>query len=173
MSSQEVAIARSHISVWKAIANSEFENTLVLEDDVYFSTHFAKFMDAAWTELTSPPSPIGNCDLLYLSYLEARGRAPKVLLSKHLFRPISGLWHLSGYVLSKSGARKLLGRLPVRGPVDLWINHQFATMKVFATCRPIIHQSTSLGSDNSYSVIPKLFGWGRFRSIRPRVLRRA
>jgi GR25 family glycosyltransferase involved in LPS biosynthesis len=160
MSPQEVAVARSHISVWKAIANGEFENTLVLEDDVYFSPHFAKLMDAAWTELTSQSSPPENFDLLYLSYREARGRAPKVLLSKHLFRPISGLWYLSGYVLSKSGARKLLGRLPVRGPIDLWMNHQFATMEVFATCRPIIHQSTSLGSDNSYSVIPELLRLG-------------
>jgi GR25 family glycosyltransferase involved in LPS biosynthesis len=160
MSPEEIAVAGSHIAVWRAIADGKAEYALVLEDDIYFSPSFAKCIDPAWDELTGPSSPLINFDFLYLSYLEAKGRAPKVLWSRHLFRPISGLWYLSGYVLSKSGARKLLSRLPVRGPVDLWMNQQFTGMEVFATCRPIIHQNASLGSDNWYSVVPELLRLG-------------
>jgi hypothetical protein len=40
------------------------------------------------------------------------------------------------------------------------MNHQFAGMEVFATCRPIIHQNVSLGSDNSHSVVPELLRLG-------------
>ena len=36
MSQQEAAVARSHIAVWKLIAESSVPYTLVLEDDVYF-----------------------------------------------------------------------------------------------------------------------------------------
>ena len=95
-------------------------------------------------------------DVLYLSYREVRHGAPKQLISKSVFRPYRGLWQLSGYVLSKEGAKALLGHLPCRGPVDLWINHKFQEMDVRALCRSIINQRHDLNSTNSYSILPAL-----------------
>src|SRR5207248_7669100 len=51
------------------------------------------------------PSP--EFDILYLSYQEVRTRARKSDISDFVFRLYCGLWHLSGYVLTKKGAEKL------------------------------------------------------------------
>src|SRR5258705_261276 len=72
-------------------------------------------------------------DILYLSYENVRTKIEKQEESDLLFKPLRGLWQLSGYILSKKGAQKLLKLLPVRGPVDLWINHQFDKLNVFAS----------------------------------------
>lgn|GEM_PF-302813 len=155
MSRQEVAVARSHIAVWKLIAGGSPLYTLVLEDDVYFRRDFAKAFDRAWAELEHHGGAPAF-DLLYLSYEEARTGADMAPASDELLRPSRGLWQLSGYVLSKRGAQRLLNLLPVRGPVDLWINHQFEKLDVFATRRSIIQQRLDYPSSNSYSVLPIL-----------------
>ena len=133
MTRQEVAVALSHIEVWKRIASGEHTYTLVLEDDVYFHRNFARVTDHAWTDLRDSRGPSHLFDIFYLSYKEAKTKAQKYDISDFLFIPFRGLWHLSGYVLSKNGAHNLLSLLPVRGPVDLWINHQFDKLDVFAT----------------------------------------
>ncbi|MDP9314340.1 MAG: family 16 glycosylhydrolase [Chloroflexota bacterium] len=156
MSEPEIAVALSHISVWRRIAASEHAYALVLEDDVWFRQSFARHLDQAWGEMTPMAFPAERFDLLYLSYTEVRGGAPKTFVSPNVFRPIRGLWCLSGYVLSRKGAEKLLELLPCRGPVDLWINQQFAMLNVRATKRPIISQRSDGSSTNSYSVLPSL-----------------
>ncbi len=156
MTRQEVAVALSHIAVWKLVAASDRLYTLVLEDDVYFRRGFPRALDRAWTELMHAYGQSDAFDVLYLSYKEARAKATKHQVSDVLFRPLRGLWYLSGYVLSKKGAQKLLDLLPVHGPVDLWINHQFDKLDVFATHRSIIDQRLDCRSDNSYSILPVL-----------------
>lgn len=97
-----------------------------------------------------------HIDILYLSYKEVKHGAQKTFLSRNVFRPVRGLWYLSGYVLSRAGAAKLLTLLPCRGPVDLWINHQFKALDVRATTRSIISQRRDGDSTNSYSILPAL-----------------
>ena len=156
MTPQEVAVALSHIEVWKLVAEGDPRHTLVLEDDVYFRRGFACILDAVWTELIQLTEQGAVADIVYLSYEEAVEEIPKRPFSELLFRPSTGLWQLSGYVLSRSGAQKLLGLLPVRGPVDLWLNHQFRKLDVLATRSPLILQRPDLPSTNSYSVLPIL-----------------
>ena len=156
MTPQEVAVALSHIEVWRLIAEGDPHYTLVLEDDVYFRRGFARILDDAWTELIQRTGRGAVADMVYLSYEEAGEEVARRPFSELLFRPVTGLWQLSGYVLSRSGAQKLLGLLPVRGPVDLWLNHQFRKLDVFATRSPIIVQRPDLPSSNSYSILPIL-----------------
>lgn len=156
MTPPEIAVALSHIAIWKEIASDENEYSLILEDDVYFHREFAQTIDRVWTELNPHGDASGAFDMLYLSYEEARTKAEKRASFDHFFRPRRGLWHLSGYILSKKGAQKLLQLLPVRGPVDLWINHQFDKIDVIATSRSIISQRPDYRSDNSYSILPVL-----------------
>lgn len=155
MSRAEIAVARSHIEIWRRIALGTEEYALILEDDVWFHPSFGRYIDEAWKELTNR-SGNDEIDVLYVSYVEATHGAPKHLLSQHVFVPERGLWHLSGYILSRYGARKLLDLLPCRGPVDLWINHQFNKLNVFATRRAIVRQRRDTLSSNSYSVLPAL-----------------
>ncbi len=156
MSRPEVAIALSHIKVWRKIAAGDQSYCLVLEDDIWFRPGFGHHLDQAWTEIGVGIDGGVSFDILYLSYEEARHGAPKTFLSSSVFRPIRGLWHLAGYVLSRKGALKLLNLLPCCGPVELWINHQFGALDVRATRRSIIAQRRDGGSTNSYSVLPAL-----------------
>ena len=172
MTPQEVAVALSHVEVWKLIAESDRLYTLVLEDDVYFRRGFTRILDDTWAELMQRSGQVAAVDMVYLSYEEADEEVPKKPFSILLFRPVTGLWQLSGYVLSRSGAQKLLGLLPVRGPVDLWLNHQFNELDVFATRRPIIVQRPDLPSTNSYSVLPVLSEVGVLTREKPLLVTR-
>ncbi len=164
MSRPEIAIARSHIGVWRQVATSNHEYVLVLEDDVWFRYGFAAYLDKAWGEIEAEGDRITTFDILYLSYAEVKHGTPKTFLSSNVFRPVRGLWHLSGYVISRKGAEKLLGLLPCRGPVDLWINHQFGVLDVRATRLSIISQRRDITSTNSYSILPALTKIGAITS---------
>ncbi|MBX3318983.1 MAG: family 16 glycosylhydrolase [Nitrospira sp.] len=164
MSRPEVAVARSHIDIWRQVASSKYGHVLILEDDVWFKSDFALHLDQAWSEIKTEEERTSNFDILYLSYAEVKNGAPKTFLSDNVFRPVRGLWHLSGYVLSRVGARKLLRLLPCRGPVDLWINHQFDVLDVRATRRSIIVQRRDARSTNSYSILPALTKIGAITS---------
>lgn len=156
MSDAEIAVAQSHIDVWKRIAKSKAKYALVLEDDVWFEQGFGSFVDTAWEEMRGRDGTDPDFDVLYLSFKEVKHGAPKTALSRSVFRPERGLWYLSGYVLSKRGAQRLLARLPCRGPVDLWINQQFPVTDVRALRRSVIPQRIDLLSTNSYSILPVL-----------------
>jgi GR25 family glycosyltransferase involved in LPS biosynthesis len=156
MSWQEIAVARSHIGVWRQIATGEDGYALVLEDDAWFKLGFCRYVDRAWRELAPDRDGAAPFDLLYLSYKEVMGGAQKSLRSASVFLPARGLWYLSGYVLSREGARKLIRLLPCQGPVDLWMNHQFDALEVRATRQSLIGQRSDLGSANSYSILPAL-----------------
>ncbi len=164
MSRPEIAVAQSHINVWKKIATGNNEQVLILEDDTWFHSSFAKQMDQAWTEIVEENNVKDEFDVLYVSYLEVKHGAPKSFLSNNLFRPVRGLWHMSGYVLSRKGAEKLLRLLPCRGPIDLWINHHFEDLDVFATKNSLISQRRDITSSNSYSILPALTKIGAINS---------
>lgn len=156
MSRAECAVARSHINIWEQVAAGDREHVLILEDDVWFHSRFAKDMDEVWKDLSSINDINTSFDVLYLSYFEVKNGAPKTIISNNLFRPVRGLWHLSGYVLSREGAKKLIRLLPSRGPIDLWINHQFKELNVFASKKSLISQRRDIKSSNSYSILPAL-----------------
>ncbi|HYL99864.1 MAG TPA: glycosyltransferase family 25 protein [Blastocatellia bacterium] len=156
MTQTEIAVACSHIGIWKTVAQSSASYALVVEDDVWVERTFGRILDQAWREMEGASRSGPRFDVLYVSYKEARHGAPKELLSRNVFRPERGLWYLSGYVLSKKGAQELLDFLPCRGPIDLWINHKFRELEVRALRRSVINQRRALHSTNSYSILPAL-----------------
>lgn len=164
MSRPEIAIAHSHIEVWRQIIKSKYDYALILEDDVWFPLGFAKKLDHAWLDIKKQFNKKSNFDILYLSYNEVKNGAPKTFISGNVFRPERGLWYLSGYVISRVGAEKLLTFLPCKGPVDLWLNHKFKLLNVLATSKPIIYQRIDIGSSNSYSALPSLTKIGAINS---------
>ena len=167
MSRAEVAVARSHINVWRRVSASNHAHVMILEDDAWFHSGFARCLDRVWDEVVAEyDNNKRRFDVLYVSYLEAKHGAPKAFLSNNLFRPVRGLWHLSGYVLSREGAAKLLQLLPCRGPIDLWLNHQFEALDVLATKQSLVSQRRDAKSTNSYSILPTLTTIGAITSER-------
>lgn len=167
MSRAEVAVARSHINVWRQVAASDHAYVLILEDDVWFHSGFARHLDQAWADVVAEFGKRELFDVLYVSYLEVKNAAPKTLISSNVFRPVRGLWHLSGYILSRAGAEKLLRLLPCRGPIDLWINHQFKLLDVLATKQSLVSQRRDARSTNLYSILPTLSTIGAIDSEGP------
>lgn len=156
MTRQEVAVARSHVESWKAVAAGRDDHVLILEDDVWFKAGAAATIDRGWrAALNRCPVGVGP-RLLYLSYADAGGTADRADACPYLFRPVRGLWFLSGYVLSREGAAALLRALPVVGPVDLWMNYRFADLDALALAAPALAQRPDETSGNAYSVLPYL-----------------
>jgi len=156
MTRQEIAVARSHVEVWKTIATGADSHVLVLEDDVWFKWGAPAAISRGWRAALQRCNGQGGPQLLYLSYEDAGGTAERVDLCNALFRPVRGLWLLSGYVLSREGAATLLRAMPVVGPVDMWMNYRFGELGALALSSPMILQRHDTGSDNSYSVLPYL-----------------
>lgn len=155
MTRQEIAVARSHVEAWKAVAAGPEEHVLILEDDVWFRRGAAAIIDRAWHEDLARKGTAGPA-MLYLSYEDAGGTCERADAHGTLFRPVRGLWFLSGYVLSRGGAQTLLRAMPVVGPVDMWINRQFDRLAPLAVRSAAILQRSDVGSDNSYSMLPFL-----------------
>ncbi|CNJ34349.1 glycoside hydrolase [Yersinia frederiksenii] len=156
MTRQEIAVARSHVEVWKAIAAGDKEYVLVLEDDVWFRWGAVAAITRGWRAAIRECSEDHGPHLLYLSYEDAGGTAERMNCCGDLFRPVRGLWFLSGYVLSRDGAAALLRAMPVVGPVDLWMNYRFNELGALALSKPAILQRQDGASDNAYSVLPYL-----------------
>jgi GR25 family glycosyltransferase involved in LPS biosynthesis len=156
MTRQEVAVARSHVEAWKAIANGTDAYVLVLEDDVWFTPGARAVIEQGWRAALGRYENNGGPKLLYLSYSDAGGTAARDEVCERLFRPLRGLWFLSGYVLSREGAAALLRAMPIVGPVDLWMNYRFAELGALALTAPAIAQRKDGASDNAYSVLPYL-----------------
>ncbi len=132
MTRQEVAVARSHVEVWKTVATGPDNFVMVLEDDVWFRRGAAAAIDRGWRAALRRCRSEGGPRFLYLSYADAGGTAERANVCDALFRPIRGLWFLSGYVLSREGAAALLRAMPVVGPVDTWVNYRFEELGALA-----------------------------------------
>ncbi len=156
MTKQEIAIALSHIEIWKLVAQDDISHCLILEDDIFFKRGFARDLDLAWIDLTNIEKHESEFDILFLSYEEVGDTNRKRIHTGPVRKPDLGIWQASGYVLSQNGARKLLDMLPVYGPIDLWLNLKFDDINVFFTNHPIIEQRFDVPSTNSYSIMPIL-----------------
>jgi beta-glucanase (GH16 family)/GR25 family glycosyltransferase involved in LPS biosynthesis len=156
MSEAEIAVALSHLKVWRKIVEEKIPYALVFEDDVAFEENFATRANNAWQELPEAKDGSSAFDILYFSYSIVENGLEKLDYSNSLYRPIRGLWWLSAYVVSYEGAQKLLQSLPICGPVDMWLNLKFPILNVFATSESIIGQRKDWGSDNEYSILPLL-----------------
>ena len=67
MTRQEVAVARSHVEAWKAVATGTDDYVLVLEDDVWFTPSAAAAIDRGWRVALVRCAVEGGPRLLYLS----------------------------------------------------------------------------------------------------------
>lgn len=165
MTKQEIAIAMSHIAVWRSVAMSDAAFTLVLEDDVYFTRTAGHGISKTWDHIDAE-----HLDLLFLSFRETSKSSRSA--RKPAQAPEVGLWQASGYVLSQQGAQKLLAALPMVGPVDLWLNFQFDALHVRVADKPHIEQRPNVPSSNSYSVMPALSKVGAIRHEAPQLVPR-
>ena len=167
MSKQEIAVALSHIGVWKQMLEDEVDYALILEDDVYFDRKFNKQMDQIWDKAKTT-----DFDILFLSYGLVKGvNIEDIKKQDIIFKPDFGIWQASGYVLSKKGLQKLIDMLPLYGPVDLWFNLKFDELNAYMIKEPLIKQRNDFTSSNAYSIMPVLESLGLFNYTLPYTLK--
>jgi GR25 family glycosyltransferase involved in LPS biosynthesis len=149
LSPGERGCASSHIRAWRRCleqSGGSERPLLVLEDDAAPTPHFATMLARALAALPQ------DAHLLYLGYSQAadwrREVSPELVESEYV-------WTTVGYIIWPAGARILLDRLPVDGPVDNWMAGLAAARELKAYCvRPkIVRQAEAwnVNSDVSHS----------------------
>lgn len=143
MTAGELGCALSHITLWRRLATSpRCDTMLVLEDDAVLvknkgKSQFISALNAVWKQL-----PKDHFGLLYLGF-SSRGErdyvnSPVDLVTTfqsnvviQLYKPTYG-YHTHAYVVTKEAARVLIDKLPVRGPVDVWLaDNNWFDLRVF------------------------------------------
>jgi beta-glucanase (GH16 family)/GR25 family glycosyltransferase involved in LPS biosynthesis len=153
LTKQEIAVALSHLSIWNKIIDENIHSGLILEDDIYFENKFSSKLNSLWKEIVESKIEF---DIIYLSFKKVDYNPDIKQVSNNLSIPNRGIWWFSGYILSNKGAKKLREKLPITGPVDLWINHKFNELEVYTCNDSIISQKLFIASDNNYSILPIL-----------------
>ena len=149
-SEPESLIALSHISILQDILKSDYEIFCILEDDIFFRYDFIEKINTIF-EKEIPK----YFDILYLSSLPTNFGFSYQDFSSNLLKVNNGVLWVSGIIITKKAVQKLLDNLPVVGPIDIWLNHQFDYLNVFMTKHNLILQDTDIESNNIYSFYEK------------------
>ncbi|CAK9802533.1 Glycosyltransferase 25 family member [Anthophora plagiata] len=120
MTMGEVGCFLSHYIIWNEVIKNGFESVIILEDDVRFEPYFRQKVKYILKELNDLQF---KWDLVYLGRKRLVENAEtRIDGSKYLVHAAYSYWTL-GYILSASGARKLVEALPLKNliPVDEYL----------------------------------------------------
>ncbi|CAB3365137.1 Hypothetical predicted protein [Cloeon dipterum] len=120
----EIGCFLSHYKVWQKVVEDNLGQVLVLEDDIRFENFFRSKLTHLMAELSSLDF---SWDLVYVGRKKLQSEdEPPVQTSKNLVWVGYSYWTL-GYLLSQSGARKLLAAQPLSKllPVDEYLPIMF------------------------------------------------
>jgi GR25 family glycosyltransferase involved in LPS biosynthesis len=99
----KIACSISHMRAWKAIIAQDLRDAIILEDDVAIRDGFSSFMRKLKRQL-----PV-NFDMVHLYVSENRSEWLRLAATtKEAYVNYIPLWGRSAYLLSRSGAEKLL-----------------------------------------------------------------
>ncbi|XP_067012190.1 glycosyltransferase 25 family member [Anabrus simplex] len=116
----EVGCFLSHYNIWRHVVENGFREVMVLEDDIRFEPFFRQKVLNIMAEIRELNL---HWDLVYLGRKRLHeAEEPWVPGSRYLVTAGYSYWTL-GYLLSQSGARKLLDGKPLRNlvPVDEYL----------------------------------------------------
>ncbi|KDR07691.1 hypothetical protein L798_02745, partial [Zootermopsis nevadensis] len=143
----EIGCFLSHYNVWRQVVERGYNRVMVLEDDIRFEPFFRQKVSHVMAEMQQLEL---DWDLVYLGRKRLHeSDEPWVPGSRYLVRAGYSYWTL-GYLLSQSGARKLLAARPLENlvPVDeylpiLFDKHPQDTWKGYYPQRDLVALSAS------------------------------
>ena len=101
---------------------------MFVESDTIFHNDFGHNFCEVWDSID-----LKDTHMLYLNYLpDEWGFSVKVYNDK-VFRIKNGCWFMATYLLSWDGAKGLIDRFPIVGPLDTWIQHQYDFLRPLAS----------------------------------------
>jgi len=153
ISSAEVGISMSHLKCWSDFLQNgkKGDYALIIEDDSVFCDDFENKLKLILDSIKK-----NKTHMIYLGYLPDRYSFEIKELNDFMFEVKNGIWFLSSYIISWEGVKGLLSRLPIFGPIDLWIQLQFDFLNPLATKKFLCIQEDFVKSSNTYSFFSKL-----------------
>lgn len=121
----EIGCFMSHYKIWEDVVQKGHDRVIIFEDDIRFETFFRVTLSNLMIDLRN--SGIQDWDLIYLGRKRLRkDLEPAVKGAETIVWPSYSYWTLS-YVLSNSGAQKLLNQRPLNRlvPVDEYLPIMF------------------------------------------------
>ena len=116
LSNGEKGCYTSHIRAWKILLESDAEKIVVLEDDISLNDEFIKILDA----IDKSDQEWDMIKLIGRERNEKIKSSENLLGTKKLIRYNKIPSCTTGYVLSRSGAKKLISsRIPFGRPIDI------------------------------------------------------
>lgn len=106
----EIGCFLSHYFIWEKVVDGEMDSVMVIEDDIRFLSGFRR----RFSEMLDEVKRLSlDWDLIYLGRKRlVRSGEPFVSGASHLVHPAYTYWTV-GYMLSLSGAKKLLAQQPL------------------------------------------------------------
>ena len=148
ISSAEVGISMSHLKCWSDFLQNgkKGDYALIIEDDSVFCDDFENklklILDSIWNV---------KLNMLYVGYLPDQYSFKTEDVNEFIYKIKNGVWHLSSYIISWESVNMLLHKLPMIGPVDMWIQLQYHFLYPIATKKFLCVQDDKYESSNTYS----------------------
>ncbi len=153
----ELGIACSHRKIWQEIIENNYQNVLILEDDLNFAPKFDKYLDRA---LNNVPK---NFDLIYLGIMDSIDSYKDYLKNKWLrkvkrifdrnfssyfFKQIRrSVASAEAYIVNQSGAQKLLQNTKKHKHIDIIMSKLIEEKKIIAyVIKPVQTHQTGITS---------------------------
>jgi len=143
-----IGCALTHISIWKKIAKSKKQHTLILEDDVIITPNF-------WNKFNIYSKQIpNNWDIIFLGGVRIFGKK----ISKNIIKATSTTNNLMNncglyaYIINKNSAQKLINITnPITNYIDIQINRHYNNLQVYYLHPNIIKHNFKIKSSRNHN----------------------
>jgi len=162
----------SHIKIYENIIKNNYSNTLILEDDIYFTDNFHQILNDALTELPN------NYDILYLgsfglsnikSYYDYNNLFKIFNIFKNntinnhqyntIYKPEYALGTY-GYIISYNGCKKILNIIKkLNYHIDFTIAFNNNKLNIYGTKEKIIYQKNEDSNNCNMLGFPRIFNY--------------
>lgn len=160
----------SHIKIYENIIKNKYKNTLILEDDVYFTDNFHNILNEALNELPE------DYDILYLgsfglSNIKTYYDYNNIFKIFSLFKKKNNKEYKTiyipeyalgtyGYIVSNKGCEKLLNIIKkLNYHIDFTIAYNNNKLNIYGTKEKIVHQKNEDSNNANLLGFPIIFNY--------------
>jgi len=142
--------ALSHFNAWTELVNSDHENALILEDDIYLGNPDIGNADRVYDIITNELSTIKDWDIFFLSRLSGFNKNVGKTITKNIIKPISSWqmpdpkpWGGHAYAINRKAAEFMINDyFPIWTPIDIYLDMFTLTkdLNVYSTLDNYLYQ---------------------------------
>jgi len=114
LSKGEIGCIYSHYGLWEKMLDKNIEKCIIVEDDIKPNKNFNTYKKY----LSKVPN---DWDIIYISFLNT---GKKKYVSKNIYIPTCG-FSTSGYIINLKCVKKIMKKLPINRPIDLFLLELF------------------------------------------------